>query len=238
MGKTINQVAALNKLIARQKREIAQLKKENKTLKAGIQDYYVQAQVKDAAGYYYGLEMGRPNAPHSKEDNNLAIKNLLNLLPGHVYWKDRYGIYLGCNDELAQLTGFKSSDEVVGKTVYDFLDEKLADAVTEADERIMLNNKEETIEEQGFDKDGNPAWYLTTKVPLRNNQGHVIGMLGLSFNISDRKAQENSLHEMNQRLLVLDKLKQNFLDNMSHSFKTPLNVLKHPSMVSLGAPPF
>lgn len=154
--------------------------------------------------------------------NMTYLQNVIAVLPGNIYWKNRQGIYLGCNDNAAHLVGLASGKEVVGKRLHDFVDKKYADAIEENDEKIMSSNKEETLEENAFDTKGNPAVYLTRKTPLHNEKGEVIGLLGLSLDISERKEYEIVLKDAKDRAEAASRAKSDFLAVVSHELRIPL----------------
>lgn len=117
------------------------------------------------------------------------LMNILANLPGHVYWYDKEGVMLGCNDLQAQSAGFKSAKELIGKNVYHFYPKKYTDKVRKLNERVF-NGECLIIEEAGAHVNGQEATMLSHKFPLRDEQGGIIGLLGISFDITDRKNLE------------------------------------------------
>lgn len=132
----------------------------------------------------------------------LEIDKIISLIPGNVYWKNRDGYYLGCNDACAKCLGFSSSKEIVGKTIYDILDNKFhdfAEKIHMNDNEIMENNTPRVLEEKGPDAQGKVASYLTKKTPLHDEFGNVIGLLGVSIDFSSWKNVEAELlYQINQ----------------------------------------
>src|SRR5579871_358643 len=106
----------------------------------------------------------------------IRIEDLVSLLPGNVYWKNRAGFYLGCNEFTAKVLKLKSCQDIVGKTIYDLLDKKYADVLNETDEQVMNTGKILEIEEIGPDDKGNIGTYLTRKTPLFDHEGNIIGL--------------------------------------------------------------
>jgi PAS domain S-box-containing protein len=151
-----------------------------------------------------------------------SFKTILTSLPGHVYWKDKEGRYLGCNSQQAADLNLNSVDEIIGKTDYDFSPKEQADQFHSIDQKVMLEGKEIEAEEQITIK-GQPVIVLTRKIPLFTRDGIVIGVLGISFDISDRKTQEQELQDAKNRAEIANIAKTEFLNNMRHDIRTPLS---------------
>jgi len=131
---------------------------------------------------------------------------------GNLYWKDREGRYLGCNETFSKMIGLPSPEDIIGKSDRDlFLDnlgEEKLKAIVDLDQCVIQFEAEQTIEETGIDKNGKIAYYLTRKVPLKDETGNVIGLIGTSIDITKQKQAEA--------------VKAEFLKNMSHDIRTPL----------------
>ena len=130
----------------------------------------------------------------------IALTNIVLNMPGHVYWKDISGVYLGCNDKQAQSLGFKKGTDIVGKTDYDLpWGEGIADKFRENDSRIANAGITEITEEPSV-MDGKKVTVLSQKAPLKDKNGKVYGVLGISINITElKKAQqtaENALESL------------------------------------------
>jgi PAS domain S-box-containing protein len=124
------------------------------------------------------------------EESRRFLRLVLDALPNqHIFWKDRNSVYLGCNQLGAQVAGIESAQEIVGKTDYDFSwTEQEADFFREGDRRVMDSNQAELcmIESQ-HRPEGKIAWLETSKVPLQDAEGRVIGVLVAFQDITDRQ---------------------------------------------------
>lgn len=110
--------------------------------------------------------------------NQKYHEDIVALLPGHVYWKDKTGTFLGCNLQQAKDAGFSSSDEMIGKTDYDMPWHIQADYLQEIDHKIMKSERPVLIEEIFELPDGTRKIYLSNKLPLYDNENRVSDILG------------------------------------------------------------
>ena len=154
--------------------------------------------------------------------NVLALKNIIASMPGHVYWKNHDGVYLGCNDRQAVSLGMVSGEDVVGKTDFDLpWNSDSAQKFRNNDLRIMETGMTEIIEEPAI-VDGKPAMVLSQKSPIKNEAGDIVGILGISVDITKQKAMERELIVANDKAKASDQIKSDFIHNMEHDIRTPL----------------
>jgi two-component system aerobic respiration control sensor histidine kinase ArcB len=133
------------------------------------------------------------------QETENALENIIALLPGHVYWKDKQGVYLGNNELHAKSAGFNSPQEVIGKSDYDVAWKEQAENLRANDLRIMQSGVAETFEELGTLVDGVTRFFLSKKAPLRNSRGEIMGIMGISFDINERKQLEKELYLAKQK---------------------------------------
>jgi len=148
------------------------------------------------------------------------INNILEYVPGCIYWKDVNGVYLGCNQAEAEVLGFKSSKEVIGKTDYDLIWKYEAEVLRKTDQRIMQSRKVEEILETVTASKGKKIVMLTKKSPLYNDKGNVVGIIGVSIDITDRKEKE----ELEIKLKLQEDLYRIARD-VAHDIVSPLTAL-------------
>lgn len=117
-------------------------------------------------------------------------KQIIERMPVHIYWKDNQFRYLACNELQARNVGLSSPTEIVGKTDYELYSQKQAQAIRKHDMEVIATGFPCVFEEEGFEVDQKNAIYLTQKIPLFNNGGEIVGLAGISINITERKAQE------------------------------------------------
>jgi PAS domain S-box-containing protein len=126
---------------------------------------------------------------------NTLLKAVMEAVPGVVYAKDRAGRMIAANRGTLDLVG-KPLAEIIGRTDKEFLDDPAqGEAVMANDARIMAENRTEALEEEVSFPDGRRATWLSTKAPFRDAHGAVVGLVGSSVDISDRKRTEERLRE-------------------------------------------
>lgn len=153
------------------------------------------------------------------------LESIVGMMPGNVYWKNRQGVYLGCNDNAARLVKLSTRHEIIGKKLSDFVPVEIAHQIEKIDDEIMARGEMTTVEENAFDLDGNPAIYLTRKVPLKDSDGSVIGLVGISVDITELKQTEQQLREAKDKAELANRAKSEFLRNISHDLRTPFTGL-------------
>lgn len=125
------------------------------------------------------------------------LQNIINTVPIRLFWKDKEGVYLGANSLFVQDTKLDSADELIGKS-----DFELPWAETEAklyrndDLAVMKSGKSKLqFEETQTTDDGESIVVSTSKVPLKNSLGEIIGVLGAYEDITKRKEDERKLEQ-------------------------------------------
>ena len=159
-----------------------------------------------------------------KEKAELTLTSILDNLPGHVYWKNKDSVFQGCNLAQAKSAGFTNPQDMIGKTDYDMPWSHEANALRESDLTVMRNR--ETITQEEASKLANTdevSIFLSKKSPLLNKEGEVVGILGISFDITDRKRMEEALSKSQIAAEAANQAKSEFLRNMEHQLRTPFS---------------
>ncbi len=131
---------------------------------------------------------------------------LINTLPDLVWLKDRQGAYLACNHRFARYLGV-DEEEIIGKTDYDFMDQRQADTYRRQDEEAMSSGERCVSEEQVFfAKDGHIEQLETIKVPMYQPDGKLLGVLGVGRDITQRKLNDELMLLQTRRAEAIQKL--------------------------------
>ena len=142
----------------------------------------------------------RRTAEVERDNMSDLLRSFTAAVPGVVYAKDRAGRLLAGNNGLTGLLG-RVPEHYLGKTDLELLDDKReAELVMATDCRIMASGRAEQIEEEVRLADGSAATWLSTKAPLLNASGEVIGLVGSSVDVTTRKIAEAEVRELNRTL--------------------------------------
>jgi PAS domain S-box-containing protein len=154
------------------------------------------------------------------------LQYVVDNIPYLIFWKDRQSRYLGCNKNFAALDGRADPSQMVGKTDYDTVWKAYADEYREGD-RATMDRGEPILdkEERTPGPDGQERVILTSKVPLRNDPGDVIGLLGIIVDITERKRIEVELQRAKEAAESAASARSDFMANISHELRTPLTLV-------------
>jgi PAS domain S-box-containing protein len=132
----------------------------------------------------------RKNIEKALQDSENQLRTLIRTIPDLVWLKDPQGVYLACNSRFESFFGAEEKD-IIGKTDYDFMDEKLAEFFREHDQAAVAKAQASVNEEQvTFASDGHREILETIKTPIYTNEGQVAGVLGIGRDITGRKKAE------------------------------------------------
>lgn len=144
----------------------------------------------------------RRQAEEDLDRRGHLLRQVIDTSPDRVFAKDREGRILFANPAALAAIG-RLAEQVTGRRDREFYDEpELGEAIEAADRRVMESGAEELVEEAVPGPDGQRV-FLSTKTPWRDSTGRVIGLVGISRDITQRKRAEEALRRSERRFRTL-----------------------------------
>jgi len=217
------------------------------TVQAGAQDYIVKGQVDRSSlvrTIRYAIERQRAQTALSSAHD--LLRSLIDNIPDQVYVKDVLGRFVSVNSEATRFFGASSAEQIIGKSDFDFFPVNLATQFF-VEEQALLHRDQPCVNREASitDPAGKIRWVLTTKVPLRDSLGNITGLLGINYDITERKRAEDAIRQLNEsleqrvitrtaelkkavtRLEEQNQARVDFVSNVSHELKTPLTSMTY-----------
>jgi PAS domain S-box-containing protein len=192
----------------------------------------IKTPVRDEAGRIIGVQgifwdvTERKAMEEQLKYERELLRALLDACPDAIYFKDRSSRMLRVSASMARRCGLADPADAVGKTDADFFGAQHAREAFEDEQRIMRTG-EPSISKVELENwlDGRERWVITTKMPLHDPSGAIVGTFGVSRDITELKEAEAALAVARDQALESSRLKSQFLANMSHEIRTPLNAV-------------
>lgn len=185
--------------------------------------------LRDKAGRISGIRSTIQNITERKraeeslaQERNL-LRTLIDNMPDNIYVKDTKRRFVVANVAVARFMGAGTTEELLGKTDFDFYPKELA-ANYYANGQKVIESGQPLVsqEEPAVDAAGNRKWYLTTKVPLQDSRGKIVGLVGISRDITARKLVEQDRERLMRTLALKNKELESILYVTSHDLRAPL----------------
>ncbi|MCS7238921.1 MAG: response regulator [Thermoguttaceae bacterium] len=205
--------------------------------------HVMKSPVRDAEGKIVGTQVvfwdvtAQREAQAALEHERYLLHALMDHLPHAIYFKDREGRYLRINKALARSIGLDDPAQALGKTDFDFFAPEYAVEARRDELRVMdtglpIVDKEERV----IWRDGRSCWMSTTKLPLLDERGQIVGTFGISRDITERRKAAEALRAAKEAAESASQAKSTFLANMSHEIRNPLNAIVNMARLLLDGP--
>src|SRR6185437_8989345 len=140
-------------------------------------------------------------ANQSLANTQILFEAMLDNIPDRIYFKDSESRFVKISQALAKRLGLSNPDDAIGKTDFDFTAPEKAREFFEDEQRIIQTGEPLVNKvEKHVHSDGRASWSSTTKVPLRNRDGSVVGVVGINRDITDLKLAEQKIESINREL--------------------------------------
>ena len=149
--------------------------------------------------------IGRDITEHKQVEESLArerslLRTLIDNLPDSIYAKDATGRKTLANPADLKNLRCKTEAEAIGKTDFDLFPRDIAEKFWADDQKVIQGQPVINREEYFLDEEGKKRWLLTSKLPLRDQQGKIVGLVGIGRDITERKQAEETA--ANERALL------------------------------------
>lgn len=135
------------------------------------------------------------------------LRSIVEHAPVRIFWKDKQLRYLGCNSAFARDAGLSGPEDVIGKDDFQLAWRKQAEQYRADDRQVMDSGLPKLgIEEPQTTADGSLAWLRTSKVPLRDKDGQVFGMLGVYDDITSEKQAALQIRQLTHLYAALSEV--------------------------------
>ena len=164
------------------------------TVHAGAQDYLCKDELDSrmlTRAIRYAIE--RHRADEALESERVLLRSLIDSLPDQIYVKDYKSRFIVCNEAVARMMGHESPETIVGKSDFDFFSRELSEKYYGEELAVLSGTPRVNREELIALPSGEQRWMLITKVPLRDKNGMIVGLVGINRDITERKRAEDSL---------------------------------------------
>jgi tRNA-dependent cyclodipeptide synthase len=146
---------------------------------------------------------------------------IINAVEASIYWKDLSGKYLGCNEYMGKMSGV-NRNQIIGNTDFCLPWKDQANKIREVDQLVVTNRKKYQTEETATLFNGAVKIFLSSKIPLIGKNDEIIGVIGISIDITDYKRLESQFEKTDKALNEYSSIKDRFLKNISHEARIPL----------------
>lgn len=142
----------------------------------------------------------REKAEGELKAERTLLRTLVDVLPLSIYVKDADSKFVVANAECARSIGVSGPEQLLGRTDADFFPPSIASSFRAAEQRVLAGESILNLEEDSVHADGSSRIELTSKVPLRDSAGKVVGLVGVSRDITQRRRAEQAVRASEELL--------------------------------------
>ncbi len=167
-------------------------------------------------------ERARAEAEERRQRSTLLA--LINAIPDPIWFKDTQGRYLGVNQAFADCLG-RRPDEIIGRSDRQLFSRNAVANRHDRDHQALTGSEPFASEGWVVYPDGRQVLFDTLRSAFQDDNGHLLGLVGVSRDVTARKSTEVALAQARDLAEEAAQLKSDFLANMSHEIRTPLNII-------------
>lgn len=166
---------------------------------------------------------GRKKTEQALNQERDLMNALMDNIPDTIYFKDTASKFTRINQAQQKTLGVKTTDEAIGKSDFDFFDQAHSQKAFEEERLVMTKNKPMINRIEKIKTSKGWKWFSATKVPLKNVDGKIIGLAGISRDITELKLLEEALRQNEQHLKNMNAEKDKLFSIIAHDLRSPFN---------------